>query len=234
MIRLSLKEPLENTLLTDRKTRKPQIDFLRFFAKQMTDLKRKSEHSLFMVKTKIILFAIMLLEVNPMNLIQIGKFIAQLRKERGQSQEQLGEILGVTNKTVSRWETGTYLPPVEMLLSMSHLFAVSINELLSGKRLNPNEHKAAKDNLKPIVKASSFSRKEKMMYYKKKWLKEHITAMCCWGIGIITVLVIGIIATLPLLIVAAMLLLLVGHAWRNNTMMAYVERKIFESTEKND
>lgn len=66
-----------------------------------------------------------------MNLIEIGKFIAQLRKERMLSQEQLGKIIGVTNKTISRWETGTYLPPAEMLLSMSKLFDVSINELLS-------------------------------------------------------------------------------------------------------
>ena len=51
-----------------------------------------------------------------MDLVQIGKFIAQLRKERELSQEKLGEILGVTNKTISRWETGTYLPPAEMLL----------------------------------------------------------------------------------------------------------------------
>ena len=70
-----------------------------------------------------------------MDLVQIGKFIAQLRKEHGFSQEKLGEMLGVTNKTISRWETGTYLPSAEMLLSMSKLFDVSINELLSGKRL---------------------------------------------------------------------------------------------------
>ena len=57
-----------------------------------------------------------------MDLVQIGKFIAQLRKEHGFSQEKLGEMLGVTNKTISRWETGTYLPPAEMLVSMSNLF----------------------------------------------------------------------------------------------------------------
>ena len=70
-----------------------------------------------------------------MNLVQIGKFIATLRKEQGLTQEQLGEKIGVTNKTVSRWETGTYLPPADALLSMSMLFDVSINEILSGKRL---------------------------------------------------------------------------------------------------
>ena len=170
-----------------------------------------------------------------MDLVQIGKFIAQLRKEHEFSQEKLGEILGVTNKTISRWETGTYLPPAEMLLSMSNLFHVTINELLSGKRLTQDEYKiAAEENLRQVVKASSFTLKEKIAFYKKKWLKEHIAAMCCWGIGIITVLVVGIILSLPILVSADMLLLLVGHAWRNNTMMAYVERNAFDSAVRKD
>lgn len=170
-----------------------------------------------------------------MDLLQIGKFIAQLRKEHELSQEKLGAIIGVTNKTISRWETGTYLPPAEMLLSMSELFDVSINELLSGKRLTQEEYKvAAEENLKQVVKASRFTLKEKITFYKKKWLKEHIAAMCCWGMGISIVLGMGIILTLPLLVAAAMLLLLVGHAWRNNTMMAYVERNAFDGTGRND
>ena len=44
---------------------------------------------------------------------KIGKFIASLRREAGLTQEMLGEKLGVTNKTVSRWETGSYLPDIE-------------------------------------------------------------------------------------------------------------------------
>ena len=170
-----------------------------------------------------------------MELTQIGKFIAELRKEQGFTQEQLGDKIGVTNKTISRWETGTYLPSAEMLLSMSKLFDVSINELLSGKRLTQDEYKAAaEENLKKTVKASSFTLKEKMEYYKKKWLKEHIAAICCRGIGITTAFVIGIILNIPLLVAAAMLLLLVGHVWRNNTMMAYVERNAFDGTGRND
>ena len=48
-----------------------------------------------------------------MDQIKIGKFIAALRKEKGLTQEKLGEKLGVTNKTVSRWENGNYMPDVE-------------------------------------------------------------------------------------------------------------------------
>ncbi len=52
-----------------------------------------------------------------MDLVQIGKFIAELRKEQKLTQEQFGEKIGVTNKTVSRWENGNYLPPADALLS---------------------------------------------------------------------------------------------------------------------
>ena len=54
-----------------------------------------------------------------MDQIKIGKFIAALRKEKCLTQEQLGEKLGVTNKTISRWENGNYMPDVEMLSLLS-------------------------------------------------------------------------------------------------------------------
>ncbi len=169
-----------------------------------------------------------------MNLIEIGKFIAQLRKEHMLSQEQLGEILGVTNKTVSRWETGRYLPPAEMLLSLSDLFNVSVNELLCGKRLSSEEYKAAsEDNLIQTIKSSSFTLKEKIEFYKKKWLKEHIASMCCFGMAIIAVFATGVFLKRPLISYAAVFLFVAGHAWRNNTMMAYVERKVFDDTWNN-
>ena len=120
-----------------------------------------------------------------MDLTQTGKFIAELSKEKGLTQEQFGEKVGVTNKTVSRWETGTCLPPAAVLLNMSQLFGVSINELLSGKRLTEDEYKqAAENNLQQTLKASSFSLKDKIEFYKKKWLKEHIAIMIFIGICI--------------------------------------------------
>lgn len=51
-----------------------------------------------------------------MDQAKVGKFIAQLRKEQGLTQEALGERLGVTNKTVSRWENGNYMPDIELLI----------------------------------------------------------------------------------------------------------------------
>ena len=166
-----------------------------------------------------------------MDIVQIGRFISQLRKEQNLTQEQLGEILGVTNKTVSRWETGSYLPPVESLQGMSALFSVSINEILAGKRLQEAESKtAAEENLTKAISPSSFLLKERIDYFKKKWLKDHLGILVFLGIIISVFLAVGILWKKPLLCASDFLLLLAAHAWRNNAMMTYVEQKAFDGS----
>ena len=166
-----------------------------------------------------------------MDLIQIGKFIAQLRKEKGLTQEQFGEKVGVTNKTVSRWETGTYLPPADVLLIMSDLFGVSINELLSGKRLSDEEYKqAAENNLTQTIRDRSFTLKDKLEFYKKKWLKEHIAIMVFVGICIVGVFVAGLVLRNCLLGYIAILMFILAHGWRNNAMMAFVEKHAYDGS----
>ncbi len=164
-----------------------------------------------------------------MNLEMIGKFISEQRKEKGMTQEQLGEKIGVTNKTVSRWETGTYLPPADALLAMSELFSVSINEILSGRKLSEREYRqAAEENLTQAISHSSFTLEEKIEYYKKKWLKEHVAAMVLRGICILAVLAAGIVLKNVLISGFAVVLLALAHGWRNNAMMAYVERNAYD------
>lgn len=168
-----------------------------------------------------------------MDLIQIGKFIAELRKAQGLTQEQFGEKIGVTNKTVSRWETGTYLPPADALLSMSKMFDVTVNEILSGKRLTEEEYKqAAEENLTQTIKVSSFSLKDKIDFYKNKWLKEHIAIMVFIGICITGAFIAGIILRNSLIGYTAVLMLVLAHGWRNNTMMTYVEKNAYDGTGK--
>ena len=190
-----------------------------------------SNDSPFMVKTKRRSFAMLFMEVIQMDLVQIGKFIAELRKEQELTQEQLGEKIGVTNKTVSRWENGNYLPPADVLFAMSQLFDVSVNELLSGKSLLAEEYKeAAETNLTQTLKASSFSLKERIDFYKAKWLKEHISIMVFIGICIIGVALAGVVCKQGWIISIAIFLLLVAHGWRNNTMMAYIEKNAYDGS----
>ena len=169
-----------------------------------------------------------------MDLMKTGKFIADLRKEKGLTQEQLGEKIGVSGdvinnlERVSRWETGVYLPPADVMLVLGELFSVSVNEILSGKRLTDDEYKeAAEENLTQVIKASSFSLKDKKEFFKKKWLKEHIAIMVFIGICIIAVFIAGILINNVILVSITPLLIAVAHAWRNNTMMAYVERNAY-------
>ena len=90
-----------------------------------------------------------------MDTVKIGKFLKELRKEKGYTQEALGEKIGVTNKTVSRWETGTYMPPVECLVLLSDIYDVSINEIVAGQRLNEAEfNDAAEENLSEALQLS--------------------------------------------------------------------------------
>lgn len=71
-----------------------------------------------------------------MNQEKIGRFIAECRKEKNITQEQLAEKLGVTNKSISRWENGKNMPDLSLLIPLCEILEVSINELLCGERLN--------------------------------------------------------------------------------------------------
>lgn len=88
-----------------------------------------------------------------MDTVKMGKFLKELRKEQDMTQEALGERIGVTNKTVSRWETGAYVPPVECLMLMSDMYGVTINEMVAGQRLTEKEYaETADENLTVLLK----------------------------------------------------------------------------------
>ncbi len=100
-----------------------------------------------------------------MNQIKIGKFLSLLRHQQGLTQQQLGERLGVTNKTISRWENGNYMPDIEMLQLLADVFNVSINEILAGERLSDEVFRQqADENLIAVAKESAFSLAEKKLF----------------------------------------------------------------------
>ena len=167
-----------------------------------------------------------------MDQIKMGKFIAALRKEKGLTQEKLGEKLGVTNKTVSRWENGNYMPDVEMLLLLSEEFGVSINELICGEQLAAEDFKKAADsNLVAALNNSTFTLKEKVTFFKKKWLHEHIaTIVLCvvaW-VGIILWTALKIRAYTLLGAIGGMLAVLF-YVVLYNRMMVYVENHAYQN-----
>ena len=70
---------------------------------------------------------------------KIGKFISENRKRKGLTQEQLGNILGVSNKTISRWENGNYMPDLSLLIPLSEALDITLNELLNGKYITEDK-----------------------------------------------------------------------------------------------
>ncbi len=88
-----------------------------------------------------------------MDLIQIGKFIAQKRKEKNLTQLELASKISVSEKTISKWECGNGLPDASLMLPLCNVLDISANELLSGKSLSENEYKESAE--KNIVELKS-------------------------------------------------------------------------------
>jgi transcriptional regulator with XRE-family HTH domain len=70
-----------------------------------------------------------------MDQIKIGKFIASCRKEKGMTQAYLAEKLGISDRAVSKWETGKSLPDTGIMLELCELLNINVNELLSGEKI---------------------------------------------------------------------------------------------------
>lgn len=172
-----------------------------------------------------------------MNQIKTGKFIAALRKEKGMTQEQLGERLCVTNKTISRWENGNYMPNVEMMSLLSKEFGVSINEIIAGERLGAEDFKkAADDNLVTALNNSTFTLKEKITFFKKKWLREHIATFVLCAVAWIGIMVLLTSKArgndiLPILGAVGSLLAVLFYVVLYNRMMAYVENRAYQNSD---
>ncbi|MBE6836164.1 MAG: helix-turn-helix domain-containing protein [Ruminococcaceae bacterium] len=88
-----------------------------------------------------------------MNQQKTGRFISSLRKEKGLTQSALAEKLGITDRAVSKWETGKSLPDAAIMLELCKILGINVNELLSGERLEmTNYNEMAEKNLLEMKK----------------------------------------------------------------------------------
>ena len=88
-----------------------------------------------------------------MNLLKIGQFIAEQRKKNGLTQMQLAEKLNITDRAVSKWETGKSLPDSSIMLELCQILNISVNDLLSGEVVTmDNYNKELENNLLEMVK----------------------------------------------------------------------------------
>lgn len=87
-----------------------------------------------------------------MDSIKTGQFIAQIRKEKEMTQRQLAEELFISDKTVSKWETGKGMPEVSLMLPLCEALGISVNELLCGERLSEENYKEkAEENIVNLI-----------------------------------------------------------------------------------
>ena len=99
-----------------------------------------------------------------MDQIMIGKFIASERKRKAYTQKQLSEKLGISDKTISKWERGNGFPEVSLLLPLCKELDITVNELLSGERVSEEDYrKKAEENMVNLMREAQESKKKIIM-----------------------------------------------------------------------
>ena len=101
-----------------------------------------------------------------MNQEKIGKFISELRKANNMTQEQLAEKVGVTNKSISRWENGNTMPDISILVQLSEILNTTLPELVNGRKMTKDELLAQKETINSLIKLET----ERQVGYNKKTL----------------------------------------------------------------
>jgi transcriptional regulator with XRE-family HTH domain/DNA-directed RNA polymerase subunit RPC12/RpoP len=98
-----------------------------------------------------------------MDQLKIGKFIAECRKQKGLTQMQLSEKLGITDKAVSKWERGISMPDASIMLEVCDILGISVNELLSGEKINMENNDQKNEQLL-LDMAKELERKNKTIW----------------------------------------------------------------------
>ena len=94
-----------------------------------------------------------------MNQEKIGKFIQELRKEKKMTQQELADLLNVTDRAISHWENGRRMPDVSLFKPICEIFNISVNELISGERISLNEEKGKYEE--NIIESLNINKKNK-------------------------------------------------------------------------
>lgn len=95
---------------------------------------------------------------------KIGRFFKKLRNEKGLTQEQFAEIIGTSNRSVSRWENGVNMPDFDLLIQIAEYFDVHIEEILDGERKTPAPEQEIKNTL---LKVADYSTNENIIFSKR-------------------------------------------------------------------
>ena len=100
---------------------------------------------------------------------KIGKFISSCRKEAGLTQAALAEKLGITDRAVSKWETGKSLPDASIMIELCNLLGISVNELLTGEHITMDDYmNKAEENL--LEMSQKIEKRDKLLLQLEIWM----------------------------------------------------------------
>ena len=95
-----------------------------------------------------------------MNQVKIGRFIAKMRKAQNLTQREFADALGISDKTVSKWECGNGMPELSFMQPICEILKISLNELFSGEQLADADYKKkAEENMMQLIKEAETSKK---------------------------------------------------------------------------
>lgn len=123
-----------------------------------------------------------------MDMKKIGGFLKELRREKGLTQEQLAEILLVSGRTISRWETGTNMPDLGILIQIAEFYDVEVKEILDGERRNGMMEKEMKETL---VKVADYNKMEKAKAARVGNIAFCLTFFVCAAVIVIQLIITG-------------------------------------------
>ena len=170
-----------------------------------------------------------------MDKVKIGQFIAKCRKDKKLTQEQLAEKLNISKNAVSKWERGLNLPDVSIMQDLCKTLGITLNELFIGERISDEQYKEIADNnLLNALENSSFTLKEKIVFYKRKWKKDHISKIILCSISWLVLIIALKLKNVEFYIIGTIagMLATIFYIALYNQMMIYVENSTYKKIEK--
>ena len=171
---------------------------------------------------------------------KIGRFLSELRKEQGMTQQQLADTLGVSNKTISKWECGKGMPEISSIMPLCQKLHITVNELISGERLPEDGYsKKAEENMIHLIHEAANSKKESRTsrFIIFVTIITVLLGVCAavlinGGVSMITMLV-DMPTLLPMLLVTILFLLgtHLGNSFLQAFTIAIGKREVTSTTE---
>ena len=161
-----------------------------------------------------------------MDQVKVGKFIAECRKNKNLTQFQLAEKLNITDRAISKWETGKGMPDSSIMLELCDELDISVNELLSGEVIKmENYNEKAEKNLLEMAKKEEIQNKKMMIY---EWVIGGLSSITFLVLLFTLSFAVENIITKIILFILAFLILIIGisFALKIETETGYYECKI--------